>query len=145
VADYTIFNTHFQFNRSQITDNFLSKDPTIMQSLVKYWINHFAAWKKSHGSQKLSADIARQCRCILNQRIISKSRTLPPDQIRGYARAYTDSCLNSIIDSRSDLRHIDDAQLKKIILQAKEILIETAVSDMCSLPPTVVVGMAAAA
>ena len=93
----------------------------------------------------MAADIASQCRTSLTQRVIGKSKILPPEQIRGYVRAFAACSLESIMNERSDIRRLNSSQISKVILRAKEILIEMVIDDVQSMPPTVVANIAAAA
>jgi hypothetical protein len=95
--------------------------------------------------EDIAADIASQCRSALTQRVIGKSKILPPEQIRGYIRAYAACSLESIINERSDIKRLNSSQISKVILQAKELLIEMIMGDMQSMPPKVVADIAAAA
>jgi hypothetical protein len=70
---------------------------------------------------------------------------MPPEQMRGYVRAYATCLLESVIKQRNDLKHLNPAQISKVIIEAKELLIDMVVCEVMSIPPTVVVKMANAA
>ena len=112
---------------------------------IKNCIKILSARLTNQKIEDLAADVASQCRTALTQRVIGKSKILPPEQIRGYVRAFAACSLESIINERSDLKHLNSSQISKVILQAKELLIEMVIGDMQSMPPTVVADIAAAA
>ena len=116
-----------------------------MHSAIKDCIRLLSARFTNQKIEDIAADIASQCRTALAQRVIGKSKILPPEQIRGYARAYAACSLESIINERSDVKRLNSRQISKVILQAKEFLIEMVIGDMQSMPPTVVADIAAAA
>jgi hypothetical protein len=119
----------------------------MLQSLVNHWISLFSAWHTNQKVKILTCDIARQCRATLIQLVISKTKkkAMPPEQMRGYVRAYANSQLETVIKQRNDLKHFNPSQISKVILEAKELLIDIVVCEVMSIPPTVVVKMANAA
>jgi len=119
--------------------------PNIMQSPIKHWINLLFARHTKQKIENLAGDIARQCRTSITQRVIRKSKILPPDQMRGYIRAYVTCCLESVIKQRNDTKHLNPSQISKVILQAKELVIEMVLRDMQSMPAMVVSDIATAA
>ena len=112
---------------------------------IKDCIKLLSARFKKQQIEDIAADIASQCRRALTQRVIGKSKILPPEQIRGYVRAFAACSLESIMNERSDIRRLNSSQISKVILQAKEFLIEMVLGDIQSMPPTVVADIAAAA
>ena len=112
---------------------------------IKNCIRLLSVRRMKHKTEYIAADVADQCRAALAQRVIGKAKILPPEQIRGYIRAYAACSLESIINERSDVKRLNSRQISKVILQAKEFLIEMVIGDMQSMPPTVVADIAAAA
>ena len=116
-----------------------------MLSQIKDCIKLLSARLTNQKIEDIAADIASQCRTALTQRVIGKSKILPPEQIRGYVRAFAACSLESIITERSDIKRLNSSQTSKVILRAKEILIEMVIGDVQSMPPIVVADIAAAA
>jgi len=117
----------------------------MMKSPIKHLINQLFSWRTTQKIENLAVDIARQCRSRVTQQVISKSKTLPPEQLRGYVRAYATGCLESVAKQRVNTEQLNPCQISKVILQAKEFLIEMVIRDMQSMPPAVVGDIAAAA
>jgi hypothetical protein len=117
----------------------------MMHIAIKDCIKLLSIRSTKHKIEEMAADIASQCRTALAQRVIGKSKILPPEQIRGYVRAFATCSLESIINQRSDIRRLNSSQISKVILRAKEILIEMIIDDVQSMPPTVVANISAAA
>jgi hypothetical protein len=117
----------------------------MMHSAVNACIKLLSARLTKQKIEDIAADIASQCRTALTQRVTGKSKILPPEQIRGYVRAFAACSLESIIVERSDIKRLDSSQISKVILRAKEILIEMVIGDVQSTPPKVVADIAAAA
>jgi hypothetical protein len=117
----------------------------MMLSEVKNFSKILFAWCTKRTVEDTAADIASQCRTTLTQCVIGKSKILPPDQLRGYICAYATCSLESIINGRSDIKRLNSSQISKVIHRAKELLIEMVISDMQSMPPTIVAKIAAAA
>jgi len=112
---------------------------------IKDCIKLISARSTKQKIEDMAADIASQCRTALTQRVIGKSKILSPEQIRGYIRAYAACSLEFIINERIDIKRLNSSQISKVILRAKEFLIEMVVGDLQSMPPTVVANIAAAA
>jgi hypothetical protein len=119
--------------------------PKIMYFPFNHWIHFLSAWHTKQQIEILAGDIARQCCTSLIQSVISKAKTLPPEQMRGYVRAYVSCDLESVIKQHNDIKHLNPTQISKVVFQAKELLIEMVVRHAISMPPTVVVDMATAA
>ena len=117
----------------------------MIPSPVKQWMQNFFAWRTSQKIETLASDIARQCRPQVLQRVTSKSKTLLPEQMRGYARAYATCYLEVTMRQHMNTEHLNSVQVSKVMHQAKEFLIEMVIRDMQLKPPTVVVDVAAAA
>jgi hypothetical protein len=107
--------------------------------------NLFFTWRKTHIIEKSALDVARQCRTILFEQIINNAKKLAPRQVPGYVRAYATCCIEPIIKSRIDLKHLSPIELEKVVSQAKDHLIEMITSDMRSMPPAFMTDIAAAA
>ncbi len=116
-----------------------------MLSAIKNCIKLLSARFTKQKIEDIATNIANQCRNTVTQHVIGKSKLLPPKQMRGYIRAYAACSLESIINERNDIKHLNPSQISKVILQAKEFLIEMVIGDMRSMPPTVVADIAAAA
>jgi hypothetical protein len=74
-----------------------------MQSPIKRLVKRYFSWQKTNILEKLALDMAHQSRIILSQQIVKNAKTLPPEQVPGYVRAYTACRLEFIVESRSDL------------------------------------------
>jgi hypothetical protein len=116
-----------------------------MLSQIKDCIKQLSARLTKQKIESIAADVASQCRTALSQRVIGKSKILPPEQIRGYIGAFATCSLETIINERSDLKQLSPNQISKVILQAKVFLIDMVIDDMQSMPPKVVADIAAAA
>jgi len=116
-----------------------------MHFAIKDCIKLLSARFPQQKIEDIAADIASQCRTALAQRVIGKYKILPPEQIQGYVRAFAACSLESIISERSDIKHLSSSQISKVIIRAKEILIEMVIGDVQSMPPAVVADIAAAA
>lgn len=116
-----------------------------MQTHFKRWINLLFAGRTKKTVEKMADEIVRQCHPILMQRIFGKTKAMPPEQMRGYVRAYSAYCTETIINRRNDIEHLTPSQFAKIISLAKEILIEIVLRDTRSIPPKVVEDIATAA
>jgi hypothetical protein len=119
----------------------------MLHVLIKHWISLFSIFHSDQKMKKLAGDIACQCRATLIQRVLSKTeaKTLSHHQMRGYVRAYATSSVESAIKQHNDTKDLKFSQISRIILEAKELLIDMVVCDMSSISPTVVVKMANAA
>ncbi len=101
----------------------------MMHSPIKDCIELLSARFTKQKFEDIASDIASQCRTALTQRVIGKSKILPPKQFRGYIRAFAACSIESIINERSDLKRLNSSQISKVMLQAKEILIEMVIGD----------------
>jgi hypothetical protein len=117
----------------------------MIHSPVKHWINLLSARYAKQKIEDVAIDIARQCRTTLTLRVIDKSKTLPPGQLRGYVRAYATFPLENILKQHNVIEHLDRTRISKILDQAKEMLIEMVIRDVQSMPIKVVADIAAAA
>jgi hypothetical protein len=117
----------------------------MIHSSIKHWINLLSARYAKQKIEDMAIDIARQCRTTLTPRVIDKSKTLSPEQLRGYVRAYATCSLEYIINQRNDIKHLDPIRIIKILDLAKEILIEMVIRDMQTMPTKIVTDVAAAA
>ncbi len=116
-----------------------------MNSAIKFCIKLVSTRLNSQRIENIAIDVANQCRTAVTQQIISKSKILPPKQMRGYIRAYVTCFLESIIDKHNDIKNLDPSRYSKVAYLAKEFLIELVMDDMGSTPPAVVADIAAAA
>jgi hypothetical protein len=116
-----------------------------MQSFVSFLIDLLPSWFTTHKNETIAGDIARQCRTVLVQRIVHKSKSHALSQMRGYIRAYSTNCVKSAITQRPELKNLSSAQVSKIIFLAKESLIEMVVREARSMPPTYTADIAHAA
>jgi hypothetical protein len=116
-----------------------------MQSIVSFCMDLLPTWFTTHKNETIAGEIAQQCRIVLVQRMVCKSKSPTQSQMRGYIRAYSTNCVKAAIKQRSDLKKLSSAQVSKIIHLAKECLIEMAVREAQPMPPTLTAKIAHAA
>ena len=116
-----------------------------MHSSIKRLVNMIFIGQTNQKVENLANDIANQCRARLTKLVSRESKVLPPEQMRGYIRAYVTDYLESVVKQRIDTNHFHHSQISKIILQAKELVIEMVACDMQCMPHTVVADIATAA
>ncbi len=115
----------------------------MMQTTFKHWLSFicYGSWKIDN----LAADIARRCKASLIHRIINRSNSLPPEQMRGYVQAYATGCLESVVREWVAVERPDPALISEVVLRAKEFLIEIVLSEMQVIIPPVVADITRAA
>jgi hypothetical protein len=115
------------------------------RSPFKHLMQLLSPWRGSHDIENLASDIARQSRIHVTKQLLCQAKFLPYDQMKGYIRAYATLYLSSIIKQHNDITHLNTSQVAKVVLKAKEYLIEMVVRDLQSMPPIVMADIAAAA
>jgi hypothetical protein len=116
-----------------------------MQSFASFWIDLLPSWFTTHKNETIASEIAQQCRIELVHRIVCRSKSLAQSQMRGYIRAYSTHYVKSAIKQRPELKNLSSVQVSKIILLAKESLVEMVARAAQSMPPTVTADIAHAA
>jgi hypothetical protein len=114
------------------------------QSHVKQWSSVFTFWRSKEKIESVAADVARQFRQVLSQRIGNKLGNMSSEQMRGYVRAYANCLLETNIEARIEDEHLTVSQAAQIRSLSKEYLIEMVVNDL-QLSAAFLSGMAAAA
>jgi hypothetical protein len=113
-------------------------------STLNRWFSYI--YSKRKDVENLAGHIARQSRANLIQQIICHTRALPPEQVKGYARAYSPGCLEPHIKQWIACNRPNNALISAVTSKSREQLIEMVVQDIqTTSPPVVITDVAAAA
>lgn len=96
----------------------------MLHSFVNYCFDLIFSNFTTQNIKNTAHEIAQQHQIECMERFNSIS--LPPDQMRGYVRAYIRSFTDSVVKKHLQDKHLSTKQISKITLVVKELLIEMA-------------------